>query len=367
MSLRLKNLLFVPFLLYLFIYAHSEGDRLPTFLFIVFTSLWILELISFLWFRHTTRLNWSVPDNALEAGSPLTIILSCRSAKLALGLLQTRFQIPWNLSDGKSLIYAIQPRPGQHEYSLSFLADPRGRYEIGPLFAWYEDPLGIFRTQVRIGSAQEIWLTPRLIPLKDFPLSAQELEIWSGNQTLTGQVSCSARKYQAGDPWQNIHWKATARSQTLMVREFETSPALKTVLWLDLSSQSYGENDKALEAAISLTASLLTHYYQRRQPLICFISSQKPASFPFPEEKLHKALKFLAGAKADRIQPVEQIPESLPLADRLILVTKRYNPVLVNRLSSRHGNTCRILLLLSDVGPNRPADSHINVRHYNNE
>ena len=75
------------------------------------------------------------------------------------------------------------------------------------------------------------------------------------------------RPYRAGDRMQKIHWKMTARSEDLMVKEFSFPVNCQTAVYLDLKgtkkdTQCWETADDYLETALSLEARLLEMGYR---------------------------------------------------------------------------------------------------------
>jgi len=106
------------------------------------------------------------------------------------------------------------------------------------------------------------------------------------------------REFAAGDAARHIDWKATARSQTIMVREFTREDELKLKIVFD----NPGPNDvseEAYESAVSLAASLAWQFADGATE----ISFAAPG-YSGPQEAL-SFLKYLAV-----IQPQAQ---ALPL------------------------------------------------------
>lgn len=362
---RLRGLCFLAFTLFLFVYARSEGDRLPTFLFYFFSSLWILSLGSFLWWRYRSSLTWLIPDRSHEAYSQLPVTITGEFPSFSLGHIEARLFLPWNLAQGQTQRVAIMVAPGSWSTDLLVPLGERGRYDIGPLTTILEGPLGLFRVRLRLGSAVGIYVTPRLLPIQDLLRSPQGLEPWSGQLSLSGQASSSARKYQTGDPWQLIHWKATARLQTLMIRETEALTDADPLLWLDLAATSNTGNPEALETSISLAASFVTEFAHQGIPLTFHATPHQPWTFSLPGGHLPSALRYLATVRADGPEPAESFA-GLPVTRELLLISARLTSEMAQALeqhaSSQHS---QVLVLLTGPEPSSsPAYSNIEVRYY---
>lgn len=96
-----------------------------------------------------------------------------------------------------------------------------------------------------------VW--PRIVPVETWPFLRH---VWSGSAGKAGwsedpTVMKGVRAYQPGDPWKRIDWRTAARTDELMVRQFDTVTPLSVLFILDAASLE----DK--EEGISLLASLI--------------------------------------------------------------------------------------------------------------
>lgn len=96
-----------------------------------------------------------------------------------------------------------------------------------------------------------VW--PKIVPVETWPFLRH---VWSGSAGKAGwsedpTVIKGVRAYQPGDPWKRIDWRTAARTDELMVRQFDTVTPLSVLFVLDAVSLE----DK--EEGISLLASLI--------------------------------------------------------------------------------------------------------------
>lgn len=96
-----------------------------------------------------------------------------------------------------------------------------------------------------------VW--PKIVPVETWPFLRH---VWSGSAGKAGwsedpTVMKGIRAYQPGDPWKRIDWRTAARTDELMVRQFDTVTPLSVLFILDAASLE----DK--EEGISLLASLI--------------------------------------------------------------------------------------------------------------
>lgn len=140
----------------------------------------------------------------------------------------------------------------------------RGCRPLGPPRLEAGDALGFTGSRTVTGEALAVTVFPRIVPLERLGLPAQSPFVRIPNQRsllVDPSAVIGVRQYQAGDPFSAIHWTATARIGSLMVKQREQAEARDTVVCLDLASRGYprrGRND-AVELAITVAASVLHH------------------------------------------------------------------------------------------------------------
>jgi uncharacterized protein (DUF58 family) len=101
------------------------------------------------------------------------------------------------------------------------------------------------------GRVLVVW--PKLVAVETWPFLRH---VWSGTTGKAGwsedpTVMRGERAYQPGDAWKRIDWRTAARTDELMVRQFDTVTPLSVLFILDAAALA----DK--EEAISVTASLI--------------------------------------------------------------------------------------------------------------
>jgi uncharacterized protein (DUF58 family) len=90
------------------------------------------------------------------------------------------------------------------------------------------DPLGFFRFRRRGADGEIALVLPRFTSLTSQP-QARELEASvSAPRAGSGTELFGVREYRAGDPLRRIHWRSSARTGHLVVREYEP-PGRQTV------------------------------------------------------------------------------------------------------------------------------------------
>jgi uncharacterized protein (DUF58 family) len=137
-------------------------------------------------------------------------------------------------------------------------AERRGRLEIGPLRVDRADPLGLTDRRRRVPGVTQLWVYPRIHPIDSWPggPSLRHSDAATAVANLRGSTQLrTLRQYVPGDEPRHIHWKATATTGTLMVRDLR-DPAEPSMLVL-LDDRTGALDPERFEEAVDLTASLL--------------------------------------------------------------------------------------------------------------
>ena len=151
----------------------------------------------------------------------------------------------------------------------------RGLFEIGPTKVIIRDRMGFYATEGEIRSKTEILVYPSYEDIKKLDMVGKKRQLgllFGFHRTkLKGMGSdfWGIRKYQTGDPFKFIDWKAFSRSGKMMVREFESEENIRLVVLLD-SSASMGAGlprNTKLEYAIR-SAVLMIHLAFEKKDLV---------------------------------------------------------------------------------------------------
>lgn len=151
----------------------------------------------------------------------------------------------------------------------------RGLFEIGPTKVIIRDRMGFYATEGEIKTKTEILVYPSYEDIKKLEMIGKKRQLgllFGFHRTkLKGMGSdfWGIRKYQTGDPFKFIDWKAFSRSGKMMVREYESEENIRVLVLID-SSASMGAGlprNTKLEYAIR-SAVLLIHLAFEKKDLV---------------------------------------------------------------------------------------------------
>ena len=138
----------------------------------------------------------------------------------------------------------------------------RGQYALGPTRLLTGDPFGIYSLTLYDFQTRIILVTPPQLPLSQLQIAPGG---WAGDrqrriQSLEREISTAGvREYAPGDSLRRIHWRASAHSDSLVVRQLESATSADWWIFVDLegSAQAGTGQDSTLELSIVLAASLI--------------------------------------------------------------------------------------------------------------
>lgn len=177
--------------------------------------------------------------------------------------------------------------PGREQsgwYQIRFAQ--RGVYQFGPMRILTRFPLGFVERSLWVNAPDEIIVHPRIGRLttewRQKSATAEDI-MWNSRSRLGAHDDDfhRLREFRAGDNPRAIHWLTSARSNTLMVREFHETRDRDLMVMLDLAGVSRGDSvDPRVELAISFAATLCVDHCRRNRSARLFLGiSGKEAYF----------------------------------------------------------------------------------------
>lgn len=147
--------------------------------------------------------------------------------------------------------------PGQtRSITYRIPTERRSAIQLGPGSVRSADPFGVFDSDISLGGSTEFIVHPRRFPITSFPrASRRAIEGPEAQKAALGSMMFhTLREYVPGDDLRHVHWKSSARSGSLMVRQFVDTDIPELTVVLDVTASVYdGDNfESACEAAASI-------------------------------------------------------------------------------------------------------------------
>ena len=170
--------------------------------------------------------------------------------------LPGRIDVP--VGEGLVDVYVPLLRHGhEHVQQVVVPAERRGVITVGPARTVRGDPLGILKREATWDDTHTLYVHPVTTALHSTSTGfIRDLEGQSSRTIVDADISFHAlREYVPGDSQRQIHWKSTAKTGTLMVRQYEESRRSRMIIALALGEGEYGTDDE-FELAVSAAGSI---------------------------------------------------------------------------------------------------------------
>ncbi len=174
----------------------------------------------------------------------------------ARAILPSRVVLPVGAGRGEFGIQRLAPGEEAEEL-FAIPTQKRGVVKVGPVSVVRGDPLGLFERAHRRDDPVDLFVHPRTVLFDGQSLGyLRDLEGLPAADLSRDDVSFHALlEYQPGDDLRHVHWRSTARTGTMMVRQYEETRRSHFVIGLSRSSGDYATEDD-FELAISAAGSI---------------------------------------------------------------------------------------------------------------
>jgi uncharacterized protein (DUF58 family) len=208
---------------------------------------------------------------------------------------------------------SLGPR-SEKSWSVRVPLTRRGHFRVEPVLLRTGDPLGMFESQASVGSASNVIVYPRVEPLPGWKLPPAFIEGSHASPVRTPHTTPHAtgiRPYAPGDPYNRIHWKSTARNNSLQVKEFDLEQTADVWLFLDLQRSVHTgyEDESTLEYGVRLAASVAARGLLENRNVAMSASGAHLGPLPADRgpRQYQKIMQTLAAVQADGNQPLVQL------------------------------------------------------------
>lgn len=277
-------------------------------------GLLLFMSIPFLFGAGSYDVDLHLTDDRVVAGSQvrgaIKVVNSSRYAALP-----GRLDIP--IGRGILDIHLPLLRSG-HEYDEEIVvpAERRGVIRVGPVTTVRGDPLGVLKREVLRAELSEVFVHPVTTAIPS--TSAGFIKDLEGNPTseiVNSDISFHAiREYAPGDSRRQIHWKSTAKTGTLMVRQFEETRRSRLAVILAVKRDEFGTDDE-FEMAISAAGSIGVRAIRDGRELEVVSSTEIPE---FVRDSVRSITNFstLTGrALLDALSAVDATAAAMPIEE----------------------------------------------------
>ncbi|GEP39293.1 hypothetical protein NPS01_29560 [Nocardioides psychrotolerans] len=144
------------------------------------------------------------------------------------------------------------------EQEIEVPAVRRGVLQVGPAGARRTDPLGFFQRHAAWSTPVDLFVRPRMVSIETLGAgSVRDLEGVPSDEISMSDLSFHAlREYVVGDDLRHVHWRSSARTGRLHVRQYHDTRRSHVVVIVDDTHAAYDHSDD-LELALQVAASVV--------------------------------------------------------------------------------------------------------------
>ena len=168
----------------------------------------------------------------------------------------SRIELPVGAGLAEFVVPSLAPE-AEHEELFAVPTNRRAVIIAGPAVSVRGDQLGILRRMVRWTDPVELFVHPITARLR--PSAAGLVRDLEGEITkviTNNDISFHAlRAYEPGDALRNVHWRTSARTGQLMVRQYEETRRSQLVL-VQVTERAQYASDDEFELGVSVLASI---------------------------------------------------------------------------------------------------------------
>ena len=235
----------------------------------------------------------------------------------------------------------------------------RGHFRVEPLQIRTGDPFGFFEASASVGQGITLVVYPRIdaLPLWRLPPANIEGAHAQPERTLqTTPLATTVRPYAPGDSMNRIHWRTTAKTGEIQVKEFDLEQTADAWLFLDLDAAGEGGqgDDSTTEVAVRAAASISDKALSENRAVGISVNAHRLTIVPADRgaRQRLKILQLLAAVEADGRTPLAEAlvtgVSRLRRGMTAIVVTSTPDPAFIRPLASLRSRGISSVVVLLD-------------------
>jgi len=327
---RLKHIWKLVVLIFLvivtFSYAMFQGGFVSWFLFYSFIPFALYALLLSITSLRKIQVGREFGRFEYSAGETLKVkVAVTRESSFPLFYMVVEDLLSEQLSSAgemtKKLLFPGFRKNLNFEYEINSL--PRGEHLFQKIRLKLGDPLGLIEKEVDIDVADRLLVYPHIENLVYRPQENQFDQGMTASRERVQRDTTMAiglREYQPGDKFSWINWKASARRNDLMTKEFEQRQSHDICILMDCAPV------KTFETIVSFTASLVKGILRKGAQVGLMTLSKERVLFPVRSGEEHQQSLFYHLAK---IKPASRVSFDKVLDGESLLLNQTVSVMLI--------------------------------------
>lgn len=282
-----------------YVFVMFQGGFVSWFIFYSILPFGLYSLILSLLPLHLWKVERTISQRNLIAGDQLEIELIIRRRfPFPISFIIVEDKSP-GFSSNKTVLYPGFKRKMSYTYTIDRLT--RGEHSFNCIKLTTSDFIGFVKKEIIYDQVDKILVYPYYQVV-----SLQQLGLPMGNKVDSSHFQkdfqsglvAGIRDYQHGDRPSSIHWKATARRNELMTKEFEQPKTQTKTIWLNRDQR---QSREGFEKSVSYTASLCESLIHQGEKVKLVSIGEEKNTYSFSKESnvYKEAFYHLAKVKSD--------------------------------------------------------------------
>ena len=344
----------VSALIVTFVFAMFQGGFVSWFLFYSFLPFILLSFLLRFYSFKQVRVERQIKRKEFVYGERIEVEITITGdGMLPILYLVIEDQVPERLREKlnnqhKGVLFPFWRKKITFSYAIP--AAVRGEHEFSAVKLTTGDFLGFYTKVQEFNCVSRLLVYPHYekTAFKSFEALFEQGQRHSAVRNLNeSAIITGVRRYIPGDRMSWIHWKATAKKDEIMTKEFEESKNQDVIILLDQAPSPLFED------LVSLTASLTYAFLKRGIGVAYFGTGSKYASVAIGkgEQQRQRILYELAKVEADSKQTLASFMSErvdLPSQAALIILTSNTSVQTFSLWSGRAASAMAVIMQEQD-------------------
>jgi uncharacterized protein (DUF58 family) len=348
-----------------FSYGMFQGGFVSWFLFYSFLPFGLYALILAVYPLEKFSVGRSIAKSEFYAGESVTIeVTVTRKTIIPLFYMIVEDNLPSAIvqsdkeKQSKKFLFPRFAKQFSYSYPLEDL--PRGEHFFQSFHIRIGDPLGLIERESQVVIEDKILVYPAFEELIYRPIQNhfdQGMAVTKERVQRDTTMATGVRDYQPGDRFSWINWKASAKRNDIMVKEFEQRQSHDVQITIDCSSE------ERFEIIVTFAASLMRAILRRGAQVGLLAAGKERISAPIRggDVQLQQLFYYLAKLKDDSPVPFDQVLESdrFQTNDQVtnMLLTSKLSKPLIEKASFKAKRKGSMLIFLLKKEMESPTES----------
>ncbi|ESU31604.1 hypothetical protein G3A_15740 [Bacillus sp. 17376] len=268
-----------------------------------------------------------------------------------------------DLQKAKTMLFPGFSRVFGFDYSIENL--PRGEHALKGIKLKTGDPLGLIEKEKILPVENKILVYPAYQDMVYRPIAHhfdQGMTASKERVQRDTSMAIGVREYQPGDRFSWINWKATARRNDIMTKEFEQRQSHDVVMLMDCAPEP------RFEVVVSFTASVIRAILRKGAQVGLMTLSTERKAFParggeaHQQQLLHHLAKIQDGSPVSFDRVLEAESFLAQQNNSIMLITAQLTKELIEKAAFYNQRNASVSIFLIKNGQESPTQTEKNLR-----